>query len=163
MIVALCNIRSAHNVGSIFRTADALGVEKLYLCGITPQPGQPGKSGRELAKTALGAEHSVPWERARRAGDVIRKLRTQGFQIVGLEQDKHSCNIFSFRMPKTKQKLLLLLGAEIGGIPRPLLEKCDRVIEIPMYGQKESLNVSVAFGVAAYIIKQGNHKTQYAN
>jgi tRNA G18 (ribose-2'-O)-methylase SpoU len=127
----------------------------MYLCGITPQPGGTGPSAslrasKDLAKTALGAEQTVPWERGRRAGDVLRKLRTQGFQIVGLEQDTCSRDIFSFT---PKKKVLLVLGEEVKGLPAALRRQCGTILEIPMLGKKESLNVSVAFGIAGYLLK----------
>ncbi len=156
-VVVLYNIRSAHNVGSIFRTSDALSIEKLYLCGITPKPGQIGPSaslraGKDLAKTALGAEKTVMWEYIKRTTDCIKHLKKQGFCIVVLEQDKKSIDIRRFRVPLQK-KIALILGAEINGVSRPLLKQCDAIVEIPMWGKKESLNVSVAFGIAGYLLK----------
>ncbi len=142
------SIRSAHNVGSIFRTADALGVEKLYLCGITPCPAGIGlKANRDIAKTALGAEYTVPWEYKKRASDAIRQCKKDGYQIVALEQDAHSADIRKF---KTAKPVALVLGAEVSGISKQVLKLCDTILEIPMLGKKESLNVSVAFGVAGY-------------
>ena len=155
LIVVLDNIRSAHNVGAIFRTADALGCEKIFLCGTTPKPGGSGPSttlraSRELAKTALGAENYVVWEYKKRTTDVIKDLKKQGFQIVALEQGKKAIDIRKFR---PKQRTALVLGYEVKGVAKNILNKCDKIIYLPMFGKKESLNVSVAFGVAGYFLK----------
>lgn len=142
------NIRSLYNVGSIFRTSDALGVSKVWLCGITGRPGQKG-----LDKVALGAEESIPWEHAAQAWRVVERLRKQGFQVVSLELTKDSRNVKVF---KPKSKVALILGNEVSGVSPALLKRSDAVIHIPMMGLKESLNVSVAFGIAAYqIINHG--------
>ncbi len=149
--VIVDNIRSAHNVGSIFRTADALGATKLYLCGITPVPdGIGSKANCDIAKTALGAERTVPWEHKKRTGDAIRQCKKNGYRIVALEQDPHSVDIRKF---KTRQDVALVLGPEVTGISKQVLKLCDTILEIPMLGSKESLNVSVAFGVAGYWLK----------
>jgi len=138
------NIRSIMNVGSLFRTADGAGVDMLYLTGYTPGPDtHPEKIG----KTALGAESSVSWRRMRRAGDVIRQLKAQGVQIVALEQTKKSID---YRKFKPKRPFALMLGNEVTGIRNMSHNIFDAVIEIPMRGDKESLNVAVAFGVVAY-------------
>lgn len=155
MVVVLYNVRSAHNVGSIFRTADALGVEKIFLCGITPKPGKASplaslRAGKDLAKTALGAERTVPWEYAKRTSDCLKRLKKQGFRVVALEQNKRAVDIRMFKTPST---LALVVGAEITGISKQILAQCDTIVQIPMFGKKESLNVSVAFGVAGYWIK----------
>ncbi len=162
MIVILDNIRSLHNVGSIFRTADAVGTEKLYLCGITPAPADRfGAVPGALAKVALGAEKTVAWEKVASTSRLITKLKKEGFTIVALEKTPDSIPYSEYRSQiprlrddkKTKvdtQKLALILGAEVDGISPAILKKCDTVIEIPMQGIKESLNVGVAFGIAAY-------------
>ncbi len=157
LIIILDNIRSAHNVGAIFRTADALGAEKIFLCGTTPKPGPLNELGvnrasRDLAKTALGAENFVAWEYKKRIGDVVKTLKKQGFQIVALEQDKKAIDVRSYN-PPAGGKIALILGYEVSGIAKNILHKCDKIIHIPMFGKKESLNVSVAFGVAGYILK----------
>ncbi|MBI4281600.1 RNA methyltransferase [Candidatus Uhrbacteria bacterium] len=150
MYAILHNIRSLHNVGSIFRTADAAGVEKLYLCGITGTPPR-----KEIAKVALGAEQTVAWEYVRRTGDVIKRLRKQGVRIVALERTKNSID-YRKVLPLLKGegggevKMALLVGNEVEGLPPALLRQADTVIHIPMRGKKESLNVSVAFGIAIY-------------
>ena len=157
MIVLLDNIRSLHNVGSIFRTADAVGAGKLYLCGITPIPKDRfGEVPAQLAKVALGAEQTVEWEKVSTTASCIDMLKKQGFKIVALEQAKNSIPYYS--LPTTHyplEKLALVLGAEVDGIAPAILEKCDTIIEIPMHGKKESLNVAVAFGVIAYHLRYG--------
>ena len=150
LFVVLDNIRSALNVGAIFRTADSFGVEKIFLCGTTPRPGQFGRSGKDLAKTSLGAENFVPWEYRKRTIDAVKQLKKQGFRIVALEQAKNSIDI---RRYKPKAKVALVLGFEVSGVSKSVLKQCDKIIEIPMLGKKESLNVSVAFGVASYLLK----------
>jgi len=150
LFVVLDNIRSALNVGAIFRTADSFGVEKIFLCGTTPIPGQLGRAGKDLAKTALGAQNYVSWEYKKRTIDAIKQLKKQGFRIVALEQAKNSIDI---RRYKPKAKVALVLGFEVSGVSKSVLKQCDKIIEIPMLGKKESLNVSVAFGVASYLLK----------
>ncbi len=147
--VILSNLRSALNVGSIFRTADALNVEKIYLCGTTPRPDQNGRAGKDLAKTALNSQNYITWKYYKRTSDAISDLKKQGFQIIALEQTKNSISVFKF---KPSKKTALVLGNEVKGISKSILEKCDKIIEIPMFGKKESLNVSVAFGIAGYTI-----------
>ncbi len=142
--VLLNNIRSLHNVGSIFRTADGAGVEKVYLCGIT---GHPPDS--KISKTALGAEKEVPWEYHRNAGEVLRRLKAAGHRIVLLEQLEQSISYEKF---EPAAPLCLVVGNEIEGVSEELLALCDQTIEIPMAGLKNSLNVSVAFGVVAFHI-----------
>ena len=151
IIVVLDNIRSRENVGSIFRTADAAGVSKIYLCGITPTPPH-----EKISKTALGAEEDVPWEYHKQAGRLVDKLKKEGISIAALERfDKLTAsklkirtqNIFSF---KPRFPLALVLGNEVKGLSPQILKYCDKKISIPMYGKKESLNVAVAFGVAVY-------------
>ncbi len=152
MVAILHNIRSLHNVGSIFRTADGAGVEKLYLCGITPSPLNRFKEVvPEIAKTALGAEKSVAWEKAADALLVIGQLKKDGYHIIALEQDTRSVPYYSLRTTHySLDKLALIVGAEVDGLPAEILKKCDTIIEIPMHGTKESLNVSVAFGIAVF-------------
>lgn len=139
------NIRSLYNVGSIFRTADAFGVTKIYLCGITGTPLQTG-----LTKVSLGAENSVAWEHHKSATRVINTLKKQGVRIVALELVKNeSLDIKKF---KPVFPLALIVGNEVEGVSKALLQKADDIVHIPMQGQKESLNVSVAYGIAAYLI-----------
>lgn len=138
------NIRSLYNVGSIFRTSDALGVKKIWLCGITGTPAQKG-----MQKVSLGAENSVAWESAASAWRVAQKLKKQGYKIVALELTKDSQNV---KMAKLKGKIALIVGNEVEGVSAALLKRADAVVHIPMRGVKESLNVSVAFGIAAWEI-----------
>lgn len=150
LVTVLHNIRSVHNVGSIFRTADGAGVEKLYLCGITPSPFDRFKNVRpDFAKVALGAEKSVAWAMEKDTEAAIAALKKDGYKIIALEQSSRSVPYYSMR-PSGEKKIALVLGAEVDGISEDLLALADRIIEIPMRGGKESLNVSVAFGVAAY-------------
>lgn len=142
LILILDNIRSRENVGSILRTADAAGVLKIYLCGMTPVPPHD-----KISKTALGAENWVPWEYRRNTWQTITELKKRGFKIYALEQTKNSRNIFKF---KPQFPLALVVGNEVKGISPKILKYCDKKISIPMYGKKESLNVSVAAGVALY-------------
>lgn len=136
------NLRSLHNVGSIFRTGDAFGVTKIFLCGITGRPGQSG-----LDKVALGAQHSVPWKYCARAGSLVARLKRQGVKIIALEQASGSQDLAAF---KPQFPLALIVGNEVEGVSPGLLKRVDGSVQIPMLGQKESLNVSVAFGIAAY-------------
>ncbi|MFA6193972.1 MAG: RNA methyltransferase [Parcubacteria group bacterium] len=144
-LVAIChNIRSAYNIGSVFRTADGAGAVKIYLTGYTPAPPHPG-----IAKTALGAEKIVTWKKLARIDAAIKKLKEEKYKIIALEQSKKSVPLDSF---KPKGNIALILGNEVRGLGPAVLRKCDKIIEIPMRGEKESLNVSVAFGIAAYTI-----------
>ena len=152
MVVLLDNIRSLHNVGSIFRTADGAGVTKLYLCGITPSPLNRFKEVvPEIAKTALGAEGSVAWEKVETTLGAIEWLKKQGYKIIAIEQDKRSVPYYSLSaIHYPLDKVALVLGEEVNGLPQAVLKKCDTIVEIPMHGAKESLNVSVAFGIIAF-------------
>jgi 23S rRNA (guanosine2251-2'-O)-methyltransferase len=142
------NIRSLYNVGSIFRTADALGIAGIYLTGYTGNPDDYNNQ-KQIAKVALGAEKFVPWEYYKSASRLIKKLKTEGINIVALENNVTSTPLKKF---KPEFPLALVLGEETKGIPKPILKLCDKIVEIPMKGKKESLNVSVAFGIAAYAI-----------
>lgn len=148
----LDNIRSRENVGSVFRTADAAGVGKIYLCGITPCPPH-----EKISKTALGAETYVFWEYHKQTWRLVKKLKAQGVKIIALEQTKQSQNIFKVGRPRYRGRplprvLALVLGNEVKGIRPKILKYCDKKISIPMYGKKESLNVAVAAGVAIYTL-----------
>jgi tRNA G18 (ribose-2'-O)-methylase SpoU len=149
-IVILDNIRSIHNVGSIFRTSDALGIEKIYLCGCTPTPKDRfGRERQDLAKVALGAEKDVEWEYVKETKDIIKTLKKEKYQIIAVEQAKNSTN---YKEVKIKYPTALIMGNEVGGIEKDILKLADVVAEIPMKGNKESLNVSVSFGIAGYEI-----------
>lgn len=157
LFVIAHNIRSLYNVGSIFRTADAFGVSKIYLTGYTGTPENPSHKNK-IGKVALGAEGWVNWEYSKSAHAVIRILKKQKFTIIGLENNvpvgaglKSAFTLLHKFKPKFP--LALILGEETGGINKRLLKLCDRLVEIPMRGKKESLNVSVAFGIAAYVIR----------
>lgn len=147
-ILILHNIRSVENVGAMFRTADAAGIDKIYLTGYTPCPlDRFGRKRRDLAKSALGAEEFVPWEQKKNISNFFTKLKQAGFQIIAIEQDKNSVD---YKKIKLNNKNAFIVGAEVTGIPKNILEKCDVIAEIPMRGKKESLNVSVALGVALF-------------
>jgi 23S rRNA (guanosine2251-2'-O)-methyltransferase len=152
--VILDNIRSVHNVGSIFRTADAAGVEKVYCCGVTPAPLDRFKKPRaDFAKVALGAEGFVAWESVKNTADAIESLRQEGWIIFAVEQSKHSIPYFEAwaRLKKNgTQKIVLVVGNEVDGLPPEILALVDKILEIPMRGKKESLNVAVAFGVVVF-------------
>lgn len=143
------NIRSLYNVGSIFRTADAFGVDKIYLTGYTGTPANPVHN-KKIGKVALGAEGFVPWEYSKSPQAVIRILKKQKVQIVGLENNIGKAT--SIRKFHPRFPLALILGEEVGGISHSLIKSCDQLVEIPMTGKKESLNVSVAFGIAAFML-----------
>jgi len=152
MIVILHNIRSNYNVGSIFRTADAFGIEKIYLCGITPQPiDRFGRKNNALSKVALGAEEYIESEYFKSTTKLLDKLKTQGYTIVAVELDKKSESLNKIKISKSKlKKTALVLGSETDGLSNAILKRADKIIEIPMSGKKESLNVSVAFGIVGY-------------
>lgn len=148
LFVIVHNVRSLHNVGSIFRTADASGVLKIYLTGYTPSPlDEMGRVRKEIKKTALGAEKNVEWGAEKNISKLIKKLKKDGVQIIALENTKNAMNYEAF---KPAFPAALILGNEVRGLSPALLKKADAVIKIPMRGRKESLNVSVAFGIAAY-------------
>lgn len=147
LVVVLDNIRSTYNVGAIFRTADALLVNKIYLCGITPTPNHP-----KISKTALGAEISVVWEKRKQCWRLLKELKQQNFFLIALEQDAQSKDIFKFSHLRYS-KVALILGSETKGLSKNILRYVDLILEIPMAGIKESLNVAVAFGIAGYQLK----------
>jgi|SRR6185437_10299742 len=150
LVCVLHNIRSVHNVGSIFRTADAAGVSKIILTGYTPTPlDRFGRERKDLAKVALGAEKTMPWAYIKNPPAAIKKLQEEGFDVIALEQDPRAENIFAF-IPK--HNIALVLGNEVRGVSNALLAKCDHIVEIPMHGKKESLNVAVAAGVALFTL-----------
>ena len=144
----LLDIRSAHNVGAIFRTADAAGISKIYLVGITPAPlDRFGRVRKDVAKAALGAEKIVKWESRKSVTALLRELKKDKVQIIALEQSKKSVD---YKKIKPKNSFCLVLGNEVLGIPSAILSHCDKIVEIPMHGKKESLNVSVAVGIALF-------------
>ena len=158
-VVVLDNIRSLHNVGSIFRTADGAGVRALYLCGVTPAPlDRFGRPRQPLTKVSLGAEKHVAWHVAASTARTITTLKREGYTIVALEQSAHSVSYDKVKVKK-RAKMALVVGNEVKGIAPLLLKKADVVMEIPMHASKESLNVSVAFGIAAYGLARRITKT----
>jgi len=151
VVAVLDDIRSLQNVGAIFRTADGVHLEKLFLCGITGKPPR-----NEIRKTSLGAEESIPWEYAKDPLPVIRRLREQGYSIVALE---HTTASLDYRQASYRFPLCLIVGHEFHGIRDELVAEADLAVEIHMRGVKQSLNVAVAFGVAAYqILSQWEQK-----
>lgn len=144
----LHNIRSVYNVGAIFRTADAVGISKIYLTGYTPAPVDRFNNPRQdFAKCALGSEKTVAWEYAKTPAVFLTKAKKEGMEIIALEQNQKSVD---YKKIKPKQKTLVVLGNEVSGISKSILEKADVVAEIPMKGKKESLNVSVATGIVLF-------------
>ena len=149
------NIRSSENIGSIFRTSDAIAADKVFLCGISGTPaftaGRP--PSEKIAKTALGAEKNVPWEYYSQTWRLIEKLKKEGVFIVCLEQTGESLSYEKF---SPRSPLALVLGNEVKGVSGSVLERADAVVHVPMYGQKESLNVAVAVGIALYHVRCRN-------
>jgi 23S rRNA (guanosine2251-2'-O)-methyltransferase len=157
MIAVLDNIRSVHNVGSIFRTADGAGVEKIYCCGTTPTPLDAfGRVRKDFSKVSLGAEHSVAWEYCASTARTLAKIKKEGFSIVAIEQSPKAVSLAKAKLPRGK--VCLVFGNEVEGVSPAILKRADRIVEIPMRGKKESLNVSVAFGIAAYHFTPGSRK-----
>jgi len=147
VIVLLDNIRSLYNTGSILRTADASGVDRVVLCGITPRPDQGGRQRRAIAKTALGAENSVQWEYKPDAHAALRSLAAEGYQTVAVEISPDAANLFEWT---PRWPVCLVFGHEVDGVSSTLTTHVDTVIRIPMLGQKRSLNVATAAGVVLY-------------
>lgn len=148
--VILHNIRSIHNVGSIFRTADAVGVEKIFLTGYTPTPVDRFlRPRKDLAKVALGAEKNIPWEYCKNPTILIKKLRSAGVLIVAIEQSPSAIN---YKKAHIKFPAVFIYGNEVEGIAQNILKRCDIIAEIPMSGKKESLNVSVSAGITLFTI-----------
>lgn len=142
------NVRSLHNVGSVFRTADAAGLTKIYLTGYTPKPlDEFSRPRKEIQKTALGAEKSMPWEKISNIINLITKLKDSGTTIIALE---NTVRAKDYRLLIPKKSFALIIGNEVRGLSKAILRKADEVIKIRMKGKKESLNVSTAFGIAIY-------------
>lgn len=149
-VLLLCDIRSNENVGSLFRTADAVGIEKIYLGGITPAPiDRFGRPVGAIEKTALGAEKTMFWEKIADIPAVLSRLRSEGFQIIAIEQSESGVD---YKKVTPRFPAAFVLGNEVSGIPPSILALADVIAEIPMSGGKESLNVSVAGGVALFRI-----------
>jgi 23S rRNA (guanosine2251-2'-O)-methyltransferase len=156
-VLILDNIRSLFNAGSIFRLADGAGVDKIYLGGITCLTGRQAgqfELNRKVSKTALGAEKSVPFEHSWQIWRKVDELKKQGYFIVALEQTPKSISYLKF---KPKFPLALIIGNEVNGVSKSLLKRADKVIELPMAGVKESLNVSTAAAIALYHVRYSNY------
>ena len=148
IVLVLDNVRSAHNVGSAFRTADAFGVDKVYLGGICPVPPSP-----ELHKVALGAEESVPSEHADDVVDLVRRLQADGYKVIAVEQTVHSVKLDEFQ-PTTATRYALVFGNEVAGVQQEVVDACDFALEIPQKGTKHSLNVSVSVGIVLWAVSR---------
>ncbi len=160
IVLLVHDIRSTHNVGSLLRTADGFGVSHVYFSGYTPYPmltehetrlpHLAQKLEKQIKKTALGAEQTVTWSHVDEISDLLHQLRSDGFELAALEQDARSQPITNYLPP---DKVALLVGREVEGIELQLLEKMDKILEIPMFGQKESFNVVQAAAVALYALR----------
>ncbi len=149
-IAILHNIRSAQNVGAIFRTSDAAGISKIYLCGYTPSPlDRFGRVRSDISKSALGAEKNVEWESVVDVSLLISNLKKEKYKIIAIEQGLNSKD---YKKIKLSGKAAFIVGNEVVGLSEEILKECDIIAEIPMKGEKESLNVSVAFGIAVFRI-----------
>lgn len=144
LVLVLDNVRSMNNVGSAFRTADAFALEKVYLCGITGTPPH-----REIQKTALGAEQAVDWEHAPDTAELCKKLQAEGYKVLAVEQAEGSIMLHKFT-PQQDQKYALVFGNEVFGVEDQVMELADGCLEIPQYGTKHSLNISVSIGVVVW-------------
>jgi len=144
VIILLENIRSMHNVGSVFRTADAFLAEEIYLCGYTPCPPH-----RDIHKTALGATDTVSWKYVNQATEAVKHLKSKGYKIFCVEQTTNSLPLQDFKLLDF-DKIVLIFGNEVEGVSESVLEICDSCIEIPQFGMKHSLNVSVAAGMVLW-------------
>lgn len=150
-ILILPDIRSAINIGAIFRTADAVGIDKIYLTGFSPRPTDKfGRIQKDIAKSALGAETWVLWEYKKTLIPLINSLKKDGYKIIAIEQDERAVDYR--KVPIPKGKVAIIMGPEVTGLPKKVLDKTDIIAEIPMKGKKESLNVAVACGVALFRI-----------
>ena len=151
-IAVLDNLRSVHNVGSIFRTANAAGIEKIYLCGTTPTPlDKKGLKRKDFAKVALGAEDTLLWEYREETRGTIQELKNEGYYTIALEQDTNSVDYKDVNI-SGKQNVAFIVGHEVDGITQDIVALSDVIVEIPMRGTKESLNVTIAFGIGVYRI-----------
>lgn len=146
LIIVLDNVRSLNNVGSVFRSADAYRVEKIYLCGITAQPPH-----REIRKTALGATESVAWEYVEDTLEVVQKLNAAGYKTCAIEQAERSENLYNFT-PQRNAPVAIVLGNEVKGVQQEVVDACNTVIELDQYGTKHSLNIAVCAGIVIYDI-----------
>lgn len=143
LVVVLDNVRSAHNVGSVFRTADAFKIDKVYLCGICATP-----PSAEIHKSALGAEFSVPWEQVQDTLEAVQRLREDGYTVASVEQTEHSVSLEEFS--RCGRKLAVVFGNEVDGVRQDVVDASDLSLEIPQWGTKHSLNVSVCAGIVMW-------------
>jgi len=151
IIAFLDNVRSLYNVGSIFRTAEAVGISQIHLCGMTPTPDNP-----RLAKTSIGAEKMIPWHYHKNGLVAAENLQDQGFELWAIEGGAEATPLFETKAPQDGQRIVLLIGNELAGVDPGILAICERILYIPMGGRKESLNITVAFGIAAYFLRYPN-------
>ena len=164
LVVVLDNVRSQHNVGAVFRTADAFLLEGLYLCGITPKP-DTLSTNNDLHKTALGAEQTVAWQAFAETMDAVKALQARGYKVYAVEQAHHSITLEQaaeevknaqlstlHAQPSTLNGIAIVLGHEVFGVAQEVVDACNGCIEIPQYGTKHSLNVSVTAGIVMYAL-----------
>jgi 23S rRNA (guanosine2251-2'-O)-methyltransferase len=144
VVVVLDNLRSMHNVGSVFRTADGFSIEKIYLCGITAQPPH-----REIEKTALGATQSIEWVHTETTVEAIQQLKQDGYKIMAIEQAQNSTMLHDFR-PDLNQKFALIFGNEVNGVSEEVMAIIDECIEIPQFGTKHSFNIVISAGIVLW-------------
>lgn len=144
IVVVLDNIRSLNNIGSVFRTSDAFAIQAIYLTGITAKPPH-----REMNKTALGATESVEWHYAENTVDLIQRLKTENYTIIGIEQTENSVQLQDFVLNLNNQ-YALIFGHEVNGVQQEVINQCDHCLEIPQHGTKHSLNISVSAGVVLW-------------
>jgi 23S rRNA (guanosine2251-2'-O)-methyltransferase len=150
--IVLDNLRSVYNVGSIFRTANAAGIDSIILCGTTPTPvDKHGVRRKDFAKVALGAEDTVAWEYIPNTMDALHRLHAEGTYIIAVEQDTRAVDYKTVSV-KEKESVVFVIGPEVDGMTKEVLDACDVIAEIPMLGTKESLNVTIACGIALYQI-----------
>ncbi len=148
LVVVLDNIRSCNNIGSVFRTSDALLVEKIFLCGITATP-----PNNEIRKTALDAEKSVDWEYLENTEDAVATLQKKGYKVYAIEQVENSISLPDFQ-PKKNEKIAIVFGNEVKGVKQSVVNICDGSIEIPQFGTKHSFNISVSAGIVIWDLFQ---------
>jgi tRNA G18 (ribose-2'-O)-methylase SpoU len=152
VVVVLDNVRSAYNVGSVFRTCDAFPVESIYLCGITCYP--PHK---EILKTALGSHETVSWKKFTTTMEAVDDLKKEGYKIYAIEQAEGSVMLNDFKLHDLNSKLAVVFGHEVNGVQQEIMDKCDGCIEIPQGGTKHSLNISVSAGVVLWEFFRKEH------
>jgi tRNA G18 (ribose-2'-O)-methylase SpoU len=145
LVTVLDNVRSAYNVGSVFRSADAFGVDKIYLCGICPTP-----PSVEIHKTALGAEESLAWQHEADTLEIVKHLKSEGYTIISVEQTHNSLKLISPEALPETQKTALIFGNEVEGVQQSVVDASDFSLEIPQYGTKHSLNVAVSVGIVLF-------------